>query len=153
MPAQKLEPLDLVKVVEHALDIFPDAVISFSSAKETLEADFDRDQLNRIVTNLVKNAIQSIPENKMPKIEVNLFEENSRIHIKVKDNGSGIEESIREKIFEPKFTTKTSGMGLGLPMVKNIIEAYDGNITYETILGEGSLFEVSFPKKQKTYDI
>ena len=153
MPAQKLEPLDLVKVVEHALDIFTDVFISFSSAKETLEADFDRDQLNRIVTNLVKNAIQSIPENKMPKIEVNLFEENSRIHIKVKDNGSGIEESIREKIFEPKFTTKTSGMGLGLPMVKSIIEAYDGNITYETILGEGSLFEVSFPKKQKTYDI
>jgi nitrogen fixation/metabolism regulation signal transduction histidine kinase len=66
MPAQKLEPLDLVKVVEHALDIFPDVFISFSSAKETLESDFDRDQLNRIVTNLVKNAIQSIPENKTP---------------------------------------------------------------------------------------
>jgi signal transduction histidine kinase len=115
--------------------------------------DFDRDQLNRIVTNLVKNAIQSIPDNKTPKIEVNLFEENSRIHIKVKDNGSGIEDAIAEKIFEPKFTTKTSGMGLGLPMIKNIIEAYDGNITYETILGEGSLFEVSFPKKQKTYDV
>ncbi|MFL2623138.1 MAG: sensor histidine kinase [Flavobacteriaceae bacterium] len=153
MPAQKLEPLDLVKVVEHALDIFPDAVISFSSAKETLEADFDRDQLNRIVTNLVKNAIQSIPENKTPKIEVNLFEENSRIHIKVKDNGSGIEDAIAEKIFQPKFTTKTSGMGLGLPMVKNIIEDYDGSITYETILGEGSLFEVSFPKKQKLYEV
>ena len=153
MPAQKLEPLDLVKVVEHALDIFPDVFISFSSTKETLEADFDRDQLNRIVTNLVKNAIQSIPENKTPKIEVNLFEENNRIHIKVKDNGSGIEDTIAEKIFEPKFTTKTSGMGLGLPIVKNIIEAYDGNITYETILGEGSLFEVSFPKKQKTYDV
>ena len=153
MPAQKLEPLDLVKVVEHALDIFPDVFISFSSSKETLEADFDRDQLNRIVTNLVKNAIQSIPDNKTPKIEVNLFEENSRIHIKVKDNGSGIEDAIAEKIFEPKFTTKTSGMGLGLPMVKNIIEAYEGNITYETILGKGSLFEVSFPKKQNTYDV
>lgn len=153
MPAQKLEPLDLVKVVEHALDIFPDVFISFSSGKETLEADFDRDQLNRIVTNLVKNAIQSIPDNKTPKIEVNLFEENSRIHIKVKDNGSGIEDAIAEKIFEPKFTTKTSGMGLGLPMVKNIIEAYEGNITYETILGKGSLFEVSFPKKQNTYDV
>ena len=153
MPTQKLEPLDFVKVVEHALDIFPDDFISFSSAEETLEADFDRDQLNRIVTNLVKNAIQSIPEGKTPEIEVNLFEENGRIHIKVKDNGTGIEDAIAEKIFEPKFTTKTSGMGLGLPMVKNIIEAYDGNIIYETILGEGSLFEVSFPKNQKPYDV
>lgn len=153
MPAPKLEPLDFVKVVEHALDIFPDAYISFSSTKKSLEADFDRDQLNRIVTNLVKNAIQSIPENKTPKIEVNLFEKNGRIHIKVKDNGSGIEDAIAEKIFEPKFTTKTSGMGLGLPMVKNIIEAYDGKITYETIIGEGSFFEVSFPKKQKPYEV
>ena len=109
--------------------------------------------MNRIVTNLVKNAIQSIPEGKTPEIEVNLFEENGRIHIKVKDNGIGIEDAIAEKIFEPKFTTKTSGMGLGLPMVKNIIEAYQGEITYKTTLGEGTLFEVSFPKKQAPYAV
>ena len=153
MPTQNLEHLDFVEVLEHALDIFPDAVISFSSQKRPLFGDFDRDQLNRIVTNLVKNAIQSIPEDKIPKIQVLLSEKNSRIYIKVKDNGCGIEDAIAEKIFEPKFTTKTSGMGLGLPMVKNIIEAYGGYITYKTILGKGTLFEVSFPKKQTRYAV
>ena len=153
MPTQNLEHLDFVEVLEHALDIFPDAVINFSSQKKPLFGDFDRDQLNRIVTNLVKNAIQSIPEDKMPKIQVLLSEKSSRIYIKVKDNGCGIEDAIAEKIFEPKFTTKTSGMGLGLPMVKNIIEAYCGSITYKTTLGKGTLFEVSFPKKQTPYAV
>ena len=151
MPTQNLEHLDFVEVLEHALDIFPSAVINFSSQKKPLFGDFDRDQLNRVVTNLVKNAIQSIPEDKMPKIQVLLSEKSSRIYIKVKDNGCGIEDAIAEKIFEPKFTTKTSGMGLGLPMVKNIIEAYGGSITYKTTLGKGTLFEVSFPKKQTLY--
>ena len=153
MPTQNLERLDFVEVLEHALDIFPDVVINFSTQKKPLFGDFDRDQLNRIVTNLVKNAIQSIPEDKIPKIQVLLSEKNSRIYIKVKDNGCGIEDAIAEKIFEPKFTTKTSGMGLGLPMVKNIIEAYGGYITYKTILGKGTLFEVSFPKKQTPYAV
>ena len=153
MPTQNLEHLDFVEVLEHALDIFPDAVINFSSQKKPLFGDFDRDQLNRIVTNLVKNAIQSIPKDKIPKIQVLLSEKSSRIYIKVKDNGCGIEDAIAEKIFEPKFTTKTSGMGLGLPMVKNIIEAYGGYITYKTTLGKGTLFEVSFPKKQTRYAV
>ena len=148
MPAQNIEHLDVVEVVEHALDIFPDAAIKFSSSSKHIKADFDRDQLNRIVTNLVKNAIQAIPENKDPNIEVELSDEAQLIYINVKDNGSGIEATIGEKIFEPKFTTKSSGMGLGLPMIKNIIEAYKGEITYKTTLGEGTIFSVSFPKKQ-----
>ena len=153
MPAQNLEHLDFVEVIEHALDIFPDTVIQFTAQEKPLFGDFDRDQLNRIVTNLVNNAIQSIPEEKNPEIQVLLYEKNSQIYIKVKDNGCGIEGAIAEKIFEPKFTTKTSGMGLGLPMVKNIIEAYQGKITYKTTLGEGTLFKVSFPKKQAPYAV
>lgn len=148
MPTQKIEHLNVVKVVEHALDIFPDSTIDFSSTAQLIQADFDRDQLNRIVTNLVKNAIQAIPEERTAAIKVELSEEAHHIFIKVKDNGSGIENGIRQKIFEPKFTTKTSGMGLGLPMVKNIVEAYNGEITYNTTLNKGTVFVVSFPKKQ-----
>ena len=66
--------------------------------------------------------------------------------IQVKDNGNGITESIERKIFEPRFTTKTSGMGLGLPMIKNIIETYNGSISFSTLIGEGSEFTVQFPK-------
>jgi signal transduction histidine kinase len=67
------------------------------------------------------------------------------VNITVKDNGIGIETSFIEHIFEPKFTTKNSGMGLGLGIIKNIIENYKGTITFETELGKGTTFTVSLP--------
>jgi hypothetical protein len=65
----------------------------------------------------------------------------------VSDNGIGISEENTTKVFEPKFTTKSSGMGLGLAMVKNIVETYNGSITFTSHLGEGTTFKVSFPKE------
>jgi signal transduction histidine kinase len=99
------------------------------------------------LTNLVKNAIQSVENNDNPKIEVKVKEDNGNVIINVADNGKGIEEIDRMKIFEPRFTTKSSGMGLGLPMVKNIVEAYDGDISYTTELNRGTVFTVIIPKK------
>lgn len=147
MPAQNLEQLDIVEVVERALEIFPSENIKFSATSSEIIAIADKDQINRIVNNLVKNAIQSVPENKIPDIEVQLSEKDEHVYIKVKDNGSGIDDTISQKIFEPKFTTKTSGMGLGLPMIKNIIETYNGSISYDTTKGKGTVFVVSFPIK------
>jgi two-component system nitrogen regulation sensor histidine kinase NtrY len=147
MPAQNLEKLDIVEVVERALEIFPSENIKFSATSSQIIVTADKDQINRIVNNLVKNAIQSVPENKIPNIEVELSENDEHVCIKVKDNGSGIDDTISQKIFEPKFTTKTSGMGLGLPMIKNIIETYNGSISYDTTKGEGTVFVVSFPIK------
>ena len=147
MPAQNLEQLDIVEVVERALEIFPSENIKFLATSSEIIAIADKDQINRIVNNLVKNAIQSVPENKIPDIEVELSEKDEHVYIKVKDNGSGIDETISQKIFEPKFTTKTSGMGLGLPMIKNIIETYNGSISYDTTKGKGTVFVVSFPIK------
>lgn len=147
MPAQNLEQLDIVEVVERALEIFPSENIKFSATSSEIIAIADKDQINRIVNNLLKNAIQSVPESKIPDIEVELSEKDEHVYIKVKDNGSGIDDTISQKIFEPKFTTKTSGMGLGLPMIKNIIETYNGSISYDTTKGEGTVFVVSFPIK------
>lgn len=65
----------------------------------------------------------------------------------VSDNGSGILEENIEKVFEPKFTTKTSGMGLGLAMVKNIVETYKGTITFNSEKDKGTVFRVTFPKE------
>jgi signal transduction histidine kinase len=65
--------------------------------------------------------------------------------ITVKDNGVGIKENDQNRIFEPKFTTKNSGMGLGLSIIKNIIENYKGSITFETQYGQGTSFTVSLP--------
>jgi signal transduction histidine kinase len=146
MPVQNLETLNIVQVVERALEIFSSDQVKFHSAATKIMATVDKDQVNRVITNLVKNAIQSVPESRPPNIEVVLVEDLKGVHIRVKDNGIGIEPSIGEKIFQPKFTTKTSGMGLGLPMVKNIIETYRGTISFETKLGEGTTFTVTFPK-------
>jgi signal transduction histidine kinase len=147
MPAQKNEMLNVVEVIELALDIFAEDEITFNSNQKEIIAQFDRTQLIRVVTNLVKNAIQSIPSEVEPKIEVEVFEDNGQIKITVADNGLGISEENKAKVFEPKFTTKSSGMGLGLPMIKNIIETYNGNITFTSQEGLGTTFTVSFPKE------
>lgn len=147
MPAQKNETLNVVKIVKLALDIFTEDYITFSSREEVIIAKFDRTQLIRVVTNLVKNAIQAIPEDKTPKIEVEVNSQNKNVIITVTDNGNGISEDNKAKVFEPKFTTKSSGMGLGLPMLKTIIENYNGSITFTTEEGEGTTFTVSFPQE------
>lgn len=147
MPAQKSELLDVVHIVKLALDIFNEDYITFESEQEEIVAKFDRTQLIRVVTNLVKNSIQSMPSGKVdPKIHVKVFTENEMVKITVEDNGSGISEEAKAKVFEPKFTTKSSGMGLGLAMVKNIVETFEGSITFTSEQGKGTIFTVSFPK-------
>ncbi|MBQ4822078.1 HAMP domain-containing sensor histidine kinase [Aquimarina sp. MMG016] len=148
MPAQKSETLDVIKIVGLALDIFNEDYIIFPSEKEEIIAKFDRTQLIRVVTNLVKNAIQAIPEDRTPKIIVDVFSENGEVVITVADNGVGITEENKKKIFEPKFTTKSSGMGLGLGMVKNIVETYNGSITFTSQQDKGTVFKVKFPREQ-----
>jgi signal transduction histidine kinase len=146
MPAQQNETLNVVEVVELALDIFNDEHIVFE--KESLEiiSKIDRTQLIRIITNLVKNAIQSIPEQQENKtVTVTVKKESNNVLILVEDNGIGIRPEDINRIFEPKFTTKSSGMGLGLGIIKNIIENYKGTITFNTEYGKGTRFTVSLP--------
>ncbi|WP_111683104.1 sensor histidine kinase [Winogradskyella tangerina] len=148
MPAQKSEELDVVNIVRLALDIFNEHYISYEAEEEEIIAKFDRTQLIRVVTNLVKNSIQAMPKDKAdPNIDVRVFSDGDLVKITVEDNGSGISEETKSKIFEPKFTTKTSGMGLGLAMVKNIVETFGGSITFTSEEGKGTIFTVAFPKK------
>ncbi|MCJ7465229.1 MAG: ATP-binding protein [Maribacter sp.] len=146
MPAQQNETLNVVKIVKLALDIFNEDYIHFISEEEEIIAKLDRTQLIRVITNLVKNAIQAVPEVESPQILVSVTTEGRFVKISVADNGVGISEGFREKIFEPKFTTKSSGMGLGLGMVKNIVETYHGGITFTSHPGKGTVFTVKFPK-------
>jgi len=146
MPAQQNETLNVVEVVEFSLDIFNEDFIRFESNSEEIITVMDRTQLIRIITNLVKNAIQAIPEEQSEKaVLVSVYAEEDHVIIAVKDNGIGINTENTERIFEPKFTTKTSGMGLGLGIIKNIIENYKGTITFESEPGKGSTFMVSLP--------
>ena len=146
MPAQQNETLNVPKIVKLALDIFNERNIIFFTEEEEILAIFDRTQLIRVVTNLVKNALQASEENPQQRIEVSVKTDKNYACILIKDNGSGISEENKTRIFEPKFTTKSSGMGLGLGIIKTIIEAYKGTITFTSKEGEGTTFEVKFPK-------
>lgn len=146
MPAQQNTTLNIVKVVQLALDIFNEDFIRFDSSEEEIIAVFDQSQIIRIINNLVKNAIEAIPNYEpFPRILVKVSRENQAVLISISDNGTGVSEALKDKIFEPKFTTKTSGMGLGLAMIKNMIESYGGTIRFETVLNKGTTFYVLLP--------
>ena len=147
MPAQQNETLNVVEIVKLALDIFNEHYIHFISEEEKIIAKLDRTQLIRVVTNLVKNAIQALPDVESPRILVSVDNDGDFVKISVADNGIGIEDGFKDKIFEPKFTTKSSGMGLGLGMVKTIVETYKGSINVTSQPGKGTVFTVRFPKE------
>ena len=146
MPAQQNETLNVVDIVNLTLDIFNEEYIEFNADSQEIITKIDKTQLIRIITNLVKNAIQAIPDEQENKtIIVSVKKEFNNALISVKDNGKGILFKDFDRIFEPKFTTKSSGMGLGLAIIKNIIENYNGTITFESQLGKGTKFIVTLP--------
>lgn len=147
MPGQKREQINLVDVVKHATELFTESNITFDSTAESIVVNLDKLQVVRIITNLIKNADQATETVEHPEIKVALKEEKKDVLIYVSDNGKGISEELKSKVFEPKFTTKTSGMGLGLPMIKNIIEAYGGTITFTSKEDYGTTFKVLLPKE------
>lgn len=147
MPAQQNETLNVPKIVKLALDIFNEDYIVFDTEKDEILAKFDRTQLIRVVTNLVKNATQAVEDGEDPRILVKVEELEDMVSISVADNGAGIPEENKEKVFEPKFTTKSSGMGLGLAMVKNLVETYGGSINFTSKVNKGTVFTVRFPKE------
>ncbi|NAY91506.1 GHKL domain-containing protein [Muricauda sp. JGD-17] len=153
MPAQQNETLNVVKIVKLALEIFNEDYIHFISDEEEIIAKLDRTQLIRVITNLVKNAIQAVPDVESPRILVTVASEGDTVKISVADNGIGISDDLKHKVFEPKFTTKSSGMGLGLGMVKNIVENYNGTISFTSQIGKGTVFTIKFPKEKSNIDV
>jgi len=146
MPAQQDETLNVVEVVELTMEIFKEDYIHFKTEEKEIISKIDRTQLIRIITNLVKNAIQAFPGNQENKaVCVNIKRVLDNVIITVADNGIGIAAADFNRIFEPKFTTKSSGMGLGLGIIKNIIENYKGTISLESQKGIGTTFTVSLP--------
>ena len=145
MPTQQGEKLNIVKVVRLSLEIFKEQNIVFESDIDKLIINIDRPQIIRIMTNLIKNAIQACENNKSPLIKVSIKKLSKTVCITVKDNGKGIPLNIRNNIFEPNFTTKSGGMGLGLGMVKNLVDSYDGKIEFESKINKGTSFKITFP--------
>ena len=153
MPTQKKEQIEIISVVKFALDVFTEEYIKYCPKETELYANLDKTQLIRIITNLVKNAIQATDKVENPLIEVTVLSENNSLKITVSDNGKGISDDVKDLIFEPKFTTKTSGMGLGLAMIKNIIEAYDGVISFTSKEEVGNCFYGDFTENVNNLNI
>ena len=136
---------ELLKSVIHLYAADDKLQIAWISTEEQVFINADKTHVNRLFTNLILNAIQSVPEERMARIEITESKATDNILIIIKDNGLGIEESMRSQIFTPNFTTKTSGTGLGLAMCKGIVEQAKGKIWFTTSTNEGSSFFVEFP--------
>jgi two-component system, NtrC family, nitrogen regulation sensor histidine kinase NtrY len=106
----------------------------------------DKSQIIRVLNNIVKNAIQAIPKSRRGLIYIKLGFTDDLIRISIQDNGSGIDDHMKEKVFYPNFTTKSSGMGLGLAICSDIIQSFDGRIYFETEKGTGTTFFIELPR-------
>jgi nitrogen fixation/metabolism regulation signal transduction histidine kinase len=136
---------DSIKHVSSLYSVNDKLHIALSPHKEKIMIRADKTQINRLLTNLIQNAIQSVPENRNSEIEIATMDSDGKVILSVKDNGTGIPEHMTNKIFTPNFTTKTSGTGLGLAMCKGIVEKLDGRIWFETKESEYTIFFVELP--------
>ncbi|MBS1530992.1 MAG: GHKL domain-containing protein, partial [Bacteroidetes bacterium] len=148
MPDTRIERMDIFGVLTQAVVVFKqmdNIRILYNAPEEPFYVNADRDQLLRSFNNLLKNAIEAIPQGRQGLIEIGYMITGKNITLYIKDNGNGITEHQREKIFMPNFTTKSSGTGLGLAFVKNSIENAGGKVWFETVTGEGTTFHISLP--------
>ncbi len=145
LPKPVFKTISLTEIVESALNFLkPEFLknnITIIKSLENLTISADQKMIERCLINLYLNAIYAVSDNseKIIRTEVKLL--NKRIVISVEDNGSGISNEIKDKIFLPFFTTRISGSGIGLTLSKSIIEAHNGYLNYKP-LEKGSLFEI-----------
>lgn len=154
MPMTKNDYIDLRSVIPEVLDLYKDLekiemVTEMPPGTEPLHVYVDRSQLLRVFNNLIKNAIQSYDRKEKAYIHVRCSVEDEFFRIAISDKGCGIPDNKKEKVFDPYFTTKAKGMGLGLSIVKNIIEGFGGNIWFYSKEEEGSEFVFTLPAAEQ----
>lgn len=146
LPKTQLEKTDIVDATKKVVEIFEQNNISIETSSENIFIKLDKEQWIRVMTNLIKNSIQAIPHDREPIIHIKITESLKTVRVIVSDNGLGVSKNNRDKIFEPKFTTKSDGMGLGLGIVRSIINSHRGKISYKSKSKKGTDFKISLPK-------
>lgn len=149
LPRPNEMEIDLLPLLENVVEVFKESDnfhILIETELNNCLVMADKDLMLRVFNNLIKNAIQAIPEERKGEIVISIEIEENNFIFKFKDNGVGIEEDKHSKIFVPYFTTKSTGTGLGLAMVKQIIENHRGAIGFESEEGVGTEFWFSIPR-------
>ncbi|MCB9194741.1 MAG: GHKL domain-containing protein, partial [Flavobacteriales bacterium] len=149
MPKSNMEHLDVISILKSSIDLFAEHEnIKFELDLGEIEIctlNADKEQLVRVFNNIIKNAIQSFETDAEGLIKIHVTLINGEVEISISDNGSGIPDDVKDKIFVPNFTTKSSGSGLGLAMVKQIVDVHGGSISFKTELNNGTTFLVKLP--------
>ena len=149
MPKANEENINLVTLLRNVIELYSSTDVQINlelDNKESIAIYADKDLILRVFNNLIKNAIQATKEGENAEITISVEEKDLHYIIAVKDNGVGIPEELREKMFVPNFTTKSTGSGLGLAMVKQIILNHNGTIWFESVEGVGTTFFVMLPR-------
>ncbi|MEA2033366.1 MAG: ATP-binding protein [Euryarchaeota archaeon] len=152
VPVPTLNECDINQVVEEALsgvDIPPNVEVKKELKGDLPKIHADFDQIQRTCLNIIANAILAMPGSGSLKIKTGEDKEEGNIEISIADTGEGIPEENREKIFEPLFTTKPRGVGLGLSLCKKYVEAHGGKIEVESEVGKGTTFIVKLPVSEQ----
>lgn len=143
LPEKKDEIINVNQEIISIISVFNDKKeISTHFNRDNILINFDKVFFQRIMTNLILNAQQAKDENREHRINIKVEHFNKKVSIIVKDNGIGIPKNRLDKVFEPNFTTKNSGTGLGLTMVKRMVEEYKGEITIQSEEGRGTAVKV-----------
>jgi len=115
--------------------------------KEIPRVDADPHHLRRVFLNIIKNAIQAMP--KGGTLTISAKKLNEHVELEFSDTGIGIPEENMKKLFTPLFTTKSKGIGLGLSICKDLVEAHNGQIEVKSEVGKGTTFTIKLPIHQK----
>lgn len=149
MPEVVTTDIDVAEKLNTVITLFrtnqQEVPVRYIGPDKGVHAKADGEQIAQVFNNLIKNALQAIGDRKDGDIIVVLREEKRTVEISVSDNGCGIPDEIRDKIFVPNFTTKSTGTGLGLAISKNIVEGSAGRIWFETSK-KGTTFHISLHK-------
>ena len=145
LPAPYKKETDLVLLIKNVLPMFSsygNMQITLESQEPKLMVNLDKDQWVQVFNNLLKNATQACSETVNPRITVYLTQTENGLKIEIKDNGCGIAKEEMDKIFTPHFTTKSTGSGIGLSLVKQIVENHGGTITFISKQNKGTTFTI-----------
>lgn len=152
MPPPDVIEMDLLPVIRNVISIYQqetDSIIELNTTLNEIIIEADREQMVRVLNNLVKNAIQAIPNDKKGLLQLNIDKKEENYCLTIQDNGIGIPSQELNRIFVPYFTTKSKGSGLGLAIVKQIVENHNGTISVESTVGEGTCFIILLPQKNR----